>query len=122
MVHEDAAADLCGGVDVDREHLRDSPLKKQGQRFAPGAPVIVRDPVGLNGVKPLEKQQWVGIVPAGGVPVADGLDVRACRRANAGVMHQRLVNEVAKRHGVDGGAFELGGKDKTQRILERLMV
>src|SRR5262245_6640068 len=53
VVDENAFADPCRGMDVDRKHFRDSILHIAGQRFALLYPEPVSDTVGLQRVEAL---------------------------------------------------------------------
>ena len=106
MVEQDALADAGTGVDVDGEHLGDAALQVQRQRLPAAQPVVVRHPVRLQGVEPLEVQQRHRVAQAGRVAAEHRPQVFAERRTDARIGPERVVDQravetlVREHHGV----------------------
>ena len=75
MVEEYALADARGRIDVGLEHRRRAALQVEREILPSLLPQPVRQPVGLDCVKPLEIEHRFHEAGAGRVAVIDGLDV-----------------------------------------------
>mmetsp|Transcript_12310 Transcript_12310/g.49582 ORF Transcript_12310/g.49582 Transcript_12310/m.49582 type:complete len:405 (+) Transcript_12310:372-1586(+) len=101
VVHEEAAAELGGGVDVDGPELRDAVL--DGERDVLGrhgalGPEFRRDSLRLHGVKALEEHDGLHVRDRRRVSRHDRLDVSAEPRVALQVAQARLLELRARQH------------------------
>ena len=87
---------LAPGMDVDGEDLRDPALQEQGEGGALVRPVVVANPIGLQGVEALEVEQRLGVTAGGRVAAEDSAQVLTDRRADPGIGVKGVPDQFAQ--------------------------
>src|SRR5690625_5962683 len=78
--------------------------------------------VRLQGVKPLKVQKRSGSRAARRVALVYGAQIGTYRPADAGIVRQRLLNNLSHQHRGHGGAGPVVGQGVGNRRLQRVVV
>ncbi|MEY3458236.1 MAG: hypothetical protein RL215_1393 [Planctomycetota bacterium] len=122
MVHEDAAADACSGVDIDAEDFGDAILEVDGDEFAALFPEPCGDAPGGEGVDAFEEQEWNEAAFDGGVTFLDGDDICADGCCDGGILFHGELHDFAELHGGECFGGEFSGEVEADGVFEPLVV
>ncbi len=122
MVHQNAASDSCGRVNINAERFRHSVLEIQRQQFTALSPKPVRNAVANECMHSFQKQQWHHVAGHGRVAFADGTDVRTDGLGDGRILLHRVQNDFSQLHGGKRAGSEFSRQVVTHGVFEAFMI